>query len=182
MKTRRFLPIALLLSALLLTSSCAPSLCRDLREGVDESVLLPLVIENPQAYEGRHVLWGGTILGTDPQRSGTVIEILEKPLGNGCEPTDGDATGGRFLAVSNRFLDPAVYSQGREITVVGTIDGIEFRTIGEYEYPHPVVSMTNHVLWPLKEVGYREYYYPGTYPYYPYYPFYDPFYRPLWVP
>ncbi len=183
MKTRSSLPIALLLSTLLLSASCAPSLCRDLRQDVDESVLLPMVIANPQAYEGRRVLWGGTILDTDPRRSGTVIEVLERPLGSDCEPTDGDATGGRFLAVSDNFLDPAVYTQGREITVVGTIDGIEFRTIGEYEYPYPVVSMNNHVLWPFRDRGYREYYYyPGTYPYYPYYPFYDPFYRPLWVP
>ena len=183
MKNKRFLPTALLFSTLLLAASCAPSLCRDLREGVDESVLLPLVIENPQTYEGRRVLWGGIILDTDPRRSGTVIEILERPLGRSCEPTDGDATGGRFMAVSNRFLDPTVYSQGRKITVVGTIDGIEFRTIGEYEYAYPVVSMTNHVLWPHRERGKRDYYnYPGPYPYYPYYPFYDPFYRPLWVP
>ncbi|HPX19449.1 Outer membrane protein slp [anaerobic digester metagenome] len=179
MKTQRFLLIALLLSTLLLISSCASSLCRDLRKGVDESVLLPLVIENPQAYEGRRVLWGGTILETNPQREGTVIELLERPLGSGCEPRDGDATGGRFLAVSDRFLDPAIYTRGRKVTVVGTIDGVEFMTIGEYEYPYPVVSMTNHVLWPHR--GYREYYsYPGNYPYYTYYPFYDPFYRPLW--
>ncbi|MCK9263902.1 MAG: Slp family lipoprotein [Deltaproteobacteria bacterium] len=183
MKTRRFLAIALLFSTLLLTSSCASSLCRDLREGVDESVMLPLVIGNPQAYEGCRVLWGGTILDTNPQREGTMIEILERPLGSGCEPMEGDATGGRFLAVSERFLDPAVYSRGRKVTVVGMINGIEFRTIGEYEYPYPVVSMTNHVLWPHRERGYREYYsYPATYPYYPYYPFYDPFYRPLWGP
>ena len=62
MKTQRFLLIALLLSTLLLISSCASSLCRDLRKGVDESVLLPLVIENPRpmravACSGEALFW-----------------------------------------------------------------------------------------------------------------------------
>lgn len=180
MNTQRYLLSALLLMALLLTASCAPSVCKELSQGVDESILLPMVIKNPQGYEGRRVLWAGMIVSTMPREDGgTTIEIIEKPRADNCRPENGDATGGRFLAVHERFLDPAVYSQGREITVVGAITGTEVRTIGEYKYTYPVVSMTNHILWPVKK---RIYDYPRTYPYYPYYPFYDPFYRYPWRP
>jgi outer membrane lipoprotein len=181
MKIQRYLLAALLPAALLMAASCAPSLCTELRRGVDDSVLLPMVIQDPRIYEGRRVLWAGVIVKTTPRQGETVIEILEKPRGGDCRPENGDATGGRFLAVHQRFLDPAIYARGREITVVGTITGTQVRTIGELEYSYPVLSLTNHILWPYKKRSF-DYFYPRAYPAYPYYPFYDPFYRPLWNP
>jgi outer membrane lipoprotein len=178
MKARRYLLAALGIAALFLAASCASTGCGGLEQGADESVLVPMVAANPQAYEGARVLWAGVILSTTPHPEGTTVEILEKPRGGSCRPESGDATSGRFLAEYDRFLDPAVYCHGRELTVAGLITGTEVRTIGEYEYTYPVLAMTNHVLWPpRKKTDVSPY--PRFYPYYPYYPYYDPFYRPL---
>ena len=179
MNMRKYLPAGLIPAVLFLASSCAPSLCTELRQGVPESELLPMVIQNPQSYEGKRVMWTGLILNTTPRRSGTAIEILEKPRTKDCRPESGDMTGGRFIALHQRFLDPAIYSRGREITAIGTISGTEAGPIGDYRYTYPVVSMTNHILWPMTKKSYD--YWPRTY-YSPYYPFYDPFYHPLWRP
>lgn len=179
MEARRLLLAALGVAALFVTASCASTGCGVLDQGADESILVPMVAANPQAFEGARVLWAGVILNTTPHPEGTTIEILEKPRGGNCRPEPGDTTTGRFLAEYDRFLDPAVYCQGREITIVGLVTGTEVRTIGEYEYTYPVIAMTNHILWPPRKKTY-DYPYPRFYPYHPFnYPYYDPFYRPL---
>ncbi len=41
---------------------------------------------------------------------------------------------GRFVIKSAEFLDPMIYAKGREITVVGTLDGGIERTIGKKSF------------------------------------------------
>ncbi|MDN3516953.1 Slp family lipoprotein [Aquisalimonas lutea] len=96
----------------------------------------------------RRVLWGGTILATVPQEETTQVEILAYPLDRGERPlTDRDSRG-RFLAVTDGFLEPADYAEGREVTVVGTLDQTQTATIGEAEYHYPVVDTETIHLWP----------------------------------
>ena len=83
------------------------------------------------------------------------------------------------MCIRDRFSQVEVTVDREEITVIGTISGTEAGPIGDYRYTYPVVSMTNHILWPMTKKSYD--YWPRTY-YSPYYPFYDPFYHPLWRP
>ncbi len=112
---------------------------------------------------------GGDILATRPKPGETEVEILSKPLSSDDRPQRGDVSNGRVLVRSAQFLDPAVYAEGRRLTVIGTVTGEEERKIGELPYRYPVLTSTALHLWP-REVpdtvyGPSWFYGPWFYPY-----------------
>jgi outer membrane lipoprotein len=78
---------------------------------------------------------------------------------------------GRYLVVVDRFLDPAIYRSGRDITVAGEVRGSEVHRLGEIDYRYPVIAASELYLWkkPL---------FPQAYPYL--YPYGYPAYRRWW--
>jgi len=58
---------------------------------------------------------------------------------------------GRFLVEVESFLDPAIYSAGRQITVAGVATGKEMRKLGQINYTYPVLTSKELYLWPLSE-------------------------------
>jgi outer membrane lipoprotein len=166
MKRQRYLLAAVFVAISVIGSGCAAPISKGVLKGVDESVTLDKVRVDPKAYEGRLVLWTGVILSTQPHEKNTMIEILERPADNQKRPKNVDASRGRFIARGNGFFDPAVFCQGRDITVVGRIAGTESSLIGDYNYTYPVVAIEEYYLWaPQVESSYSPY---------PPYPFYDP--------
>src|SRR5512139_2557871 len=67
---------------------------------------------------GQRVRWGGVIVATTPRKQETCLEILQRPLDAQARPRYTDESDGRFLACAPGFYDPAVYANGREITIV----------------------------------------------------------------
>ncbi len=143
-------------------------------QGEFSDVTPEMVQSSGSPQTGVEVRWGGIIAEVVPGKEDTCLTILSRPLDSSGRPEEGDQTMGRFIACSKGFVDPAVYAQKREVTVVGTLEGTETRNIGEYAYRYPKVALNSIYLWPKRE-KYRPAYLP---PYYPYYPYYDPFYRP----
>jgi outer membrane lipoprotein len=135
----KFSAIAILLAML---SGCA-------------SIPAPLAGDYPefqpeQATErsvGARVRWGGQIIETRPEQDETCVEILAKELAGDYRPRAGDLSFGRFLACRDGFHDPAVFTEGRGITVVGSIDGFTEDTIGEFVYRYPRVDAETLYLW-----------------------------------
>lgn len=166
MKRQRYLLVATLIAIALLASGCAAPISKGMLKEADESITLDKVRANPKAFEGKSVVWAGVILSTRPHEKGTVIEVLESPADYQKRPKNTDASRGRFLVKANRFLDPAVFCHGRDITVVGRITGTEAALIGDYAYTYPVLALEEYYLW-APEVE-------TPYPPYPRYPFYDP--------
>lgn len=82
-----------------------------------------------------------------------------------------DKSEGRYLVVVDRFLDPAIYRSGRDITVAGEVRGSEVRRLGEIDYRYPVIAASELYLWkkPL---------FPQAYPYLYHYGY--PAYRRWW--
>ena len=115
---------------------------------------------------GAPVRWGGEILTVEPKPDVTCFQILARDLYASARPRTGDTSNGRFLACRQGFYDPAVFTEGREVTVVGVVAGSEVRRIGEYDYPLPRVDANVVYLWPERN-------YDNYYPYY-----HDPFYYP----
>lgn len=113
---------------------------------------------------GQAVRWGGTIIAAEPESDRTCVEILSKPLDDIMRPVDQDQSTGRFVACKNRFLDPEVFAQGRELTIIGELQRLDTRQIGEFDYRYPVVEADILYLWPER----RDVYYPhyAAYPYY----------------
>jgi len=166
----------LLLSFLLLVG-CAHVISKDLRQKVDPSLTFTQVLQNPNAYQGRAVLWGGEIIETLNQKDGTTfIEVFQRPLGWRGEPRETLASEGRFLVLAEKYLDPYLFRRGRKITVAGEIKGEKIKPIGDMDYRHPFLLSREIYLW--KE----HYYYPVPYYYdfwwgYPYWWRFDLYYH-----
>jgi outer membrane lipoprotein len=147
-----------------------------------------ITVEQAQQRDltGQRVLWGGTIVTVTPSQNDTCFEIVSRPLDREARPRWTDQTSGRFLGCAQGFYDPAVYSMGREVTVVGTLHPSVVRKIGEHDYRYPQVSVEQLYLWPERvprEIYYAPwpdtFWYPGWGPYGPYGPW---LYGPYWSP
>jgi len=136
-------------------------------------------VEEAQARDltGQRVRWGGSIVATDPGKDETCFELVGRPLDREARPRQTDQSDGRFLACAGGFFDPAVYAEGREISVVGTLQATTVRKIGEYEYRYPHVLAENVYLWPKRE-PLPAYYYNGPWAGPPWYSIWGPW--PYW--
>jgi outer membrane lipoprotein len=149
---------------LLLLSSCAYPISKELRQESKESPPFAVVLSNPTAYVGSTVIWGGSIIQTLNTREGTDILILETPLNYEEMPEGKRYSQGRFMAKTSKYLDPEIYKVGRRITVAGEIIGKETRPLSNTEYTYPVVMIEQIHLWR------KHWVYVQPYPYYWYGP------------
>ncbi len=166
---RKYLIGSLLFPLLL---SCSYPISRGIREEARKDVDFRTVLENPGAYKGSVVIWGGQIIQSLNHPDGTELIILEIPLDYSEHPERISNSQGRFIAKTKDFLDPAVYQAGRKVTVAGPIAGAETKTIGQVPYRYPVVSLLQIVLW--RETAYA---YPPDLAWWDIGP-YDPFFWP----
>jgi outer membrane lipoprotein len=160
---------ARLIALALLLAGCATAFPDDALRSVDRSITVTALRADPGAHVGRRVMVGGDILATRPRPGQTEIELLSRPLSRDDRPQRGDASDGRVLITTAEFLDPAVYADGRRLTVIGTVTGQEERPIGELPYRYPVIAAVSIRLWP-REVAVPFYgptwmYSPWPYPY-----------------
>ena len=119
---------------------------------------------------GTQVRWGGIILAARPEQDRTCFEILSRELGSSMRPRNADLTQGRFIACNRGFHDPEVFTKGREVTVIGQLQQIDLRKVGEYDYRYPVLAADFITMWPER-------------PDVIIYDYYDPFYNPwYWGP
>jgi outer membrane lipoprotein len=177
---RLALILVLLLSAL---AGCATSpFSKQIREAAKRQPSFTDISTRPEAYKGRPMLLGGTIIQTTNRPQGSEIEVLQRPLDSWDErPEDTDQSYGRFLIRCPQFLDSAVYAKDRDITVAGNVLGTETRPLDQTQYPYPIIGCTQIQLWPIRPpVAY--YGYPGPYGYGPWwgYPGYYPYWYPYW--
>ena len=162
------------LALAVLLGGCASAFPDDVMHTVDTHVSADDLRRDPAAFKGARVIVGGEILTTQPKPGQTEIELLARRLRDDDTPERSDRSPGRLLVRSPDFLDPAVYAQGRRITVIGTVTGDEERKVGELPYRYPVIAVERIRLWP-QEIDYGGYY-PYPWPGWPYGPYYDPYY------
>lgn len=142
-------------------AACTP-LSQDIRRQADGSVTFAEIQRNSEKYKGTTVIWGGVIIETTNLKESTSIRVMQTTLDFQMRPKELDRSEGRFIIIVDRFLDPDIFKNGREITVGGEIAGREIHPIGEILYYHPVVRAKELKLWEQRA------------PYPPYY--YDPWY------
>ncbi len=154
----RFL-ILLVLSLGITCSGCTPAISPEVKATADFTLTFKEVFENPDAYKGRIVLWGGDIIQAINQDDGTaLIEILQRSLGKNEEPIDIDPPEGRFLVLAEKRLDPTVFHKGREITVAGEIRGKTIKPLGKTSYQYPLISSEQLYLWKERNRWYLPFY------------------------
>jgi outer membrane lipoprotein len=175
-------------AALLILAGCASPLPVALQEAPPNSPHVAQVRQDPGQYVGSQVRWGGEIEAIENRSSETWLEIVHRPLGSSGRPADTDQSAGRFLARVQGFLDPAVYTQGRDVTLGGVLAQPVTRSIGQFPYVFPVVDVNAMYLWPPRVEPVYVYpndpwwdpWYPWPYYRYPNYPWYPHLGYPYW--
>jgi outer membrane lipoprotein len=174
---RTFFSGLILVGMLLWLQACAPVISPQLMQQVDKELTYHVLVADPEAFKGKTALLGGTIVNTIPKTGQTEIEVVQKELLSSGEPRLTDKSGGRFLVVVDRFLDPAIYKSERDLTVAGKVQGSVVRRIGEIDYRYPVIAALELHLWqPWPRRSAPIYPYGYSYPYwgwriYPGYPY-----------
>jgi outer membrane lipoprotein len=165
--------LVLMLCALVFQlNACTPVISHQIMEQVDRNLTYGTLTSRPDETKGKIALLGGTIVQTVPKPNQTEIEVVQKQLSSSGEPYLTDKSEGRFLVVIDRFLDPAIYRSGRDITVAGEVQESVIRRLGEIDYRYPVITGMELYLW-------KEPIHPRPYAYG--YPWVDPYpYRRWW--
>ena len=133
---------------ILLAAACTKGIAKQARSRVTNSGSFSELQEKPDHHAGEVVLLGGKIIETKVNPDYSEITVLQLPLGGGDRPRVGDQSKGRFLIRAKQLLDPAVYTEGTAVTVVGKLVGSEARKVGEFKYVYPVLEPIEIKLWP----------------------------------
>ncbi len=155
----------------LLLTACFP-FSSEWRSQISSTLTFSEIKRDPLSYKGQKVLLGGVILEAENKAEETILLVREAELDWTKRPKNLDQTAGRFMVKYKGFLDPAIYQSGREITIIGEVEGKEDRPLGEISYTYPVIRALEIKLWPKR----TEFIY-----FYPLYPWYGE--RPyFWCP
>ena len=112
---------------------------------------LTLILQHPQANQGKEVRLGGVIASIRNEQQRTRIEMVAMPLTADGRPILHAQSQGRFIAYINGFLEPIEYAKGRLLTVAGQFSGDQKGKIGKYSYTFPVVQVSGQQLWQVQQ-------------------------------
>ncbi|MBU4427106.1 MAG: Slp family lipoprotein [Desulfobacterales bacterium] len=179
--------IASLLLLLLIYSSltaCAPALSKQFREKALPPVSFNELLSDPNTHRGRNVILGGYILEVKNESDGSRLTILQAPLDFQNRPHSRDKSKGRFLARTDKFIDPEIYKKERKLTVGGIVAGVSAQPLGDRIYRYPVIEVEELYLWAeetRQDWPYDPYYDPywdhWGFPWYPYHRSIRPYHR-----
>ena len=144
----RFIGWLIALCLMATSSGCAPGIPGTMRSQATYHGTFSELQAAPDEFLGQVVLLGGEIIRT----RGSEITVLQLPLDGRGRPKVTDLSRGRYLVVSSQFLDPAIYSEGTFITVLGKVTGKVLRPIGEYDYAYPEVKAMEMTIWPKSDI------------------------------
>ena len=130
-------------------SGCAHVVSEELRKEASADISMSVLFKDPDSYIGEIVILGGNIVSSINTENETYIEMIEKPLNSRGRPEYTDISRGRFIIIYEGFLDTAIFSKGRYVTVAGEVMGKEIRPLDEIDYTYLVIkSRELHLLQP----------------------------------
>lgn len=159
-----------LVSLILFLNGCS-GLPAKMRGDSYSNVHLSVVKTKLAAYKDMSIRWGGTIVSVVNEKDSSQLQVLFYPIGRYGRPLVDRETEGRFAIGSHLFLDPAIYKEGTEVTVVGVLTGEMEQKVGNKILNLPLLVAEHIHIWPdYRRVDDRVYFYPPLYPhYYPYF-------------
>ncbi len=99
------------------------------------------------------VIWGGVIVSAVNLEDRTQFEVLDYPLDRHQRPDTSKASRGRFLMQSPEYLETENYAPGRQITVLGSLQGVVQGSVGQANYDYPTMTVTDIHLWNPDELA-----------------------------
>jgi len=110
----------------------------------------PLPNAVTEDHQDQRVRWGGLLVATPRVGdSENCMEIYALPLDEWYRPELRSPSAGRFLACHDGQLDPQEFLPGRDLTLVGTLDGFVEGQVGNDIHRFPVVDVGSAHVWPL---------------------------------
>lgn len=142
------LPLSIALMGILLVSGCAGGISSQARSQVTHKGPFSPIRQDPESYANAIVHTGGKVIDLVVKEGVSELTVLHLPLDWQGRPKDEDRSEGRYLLRTKQFLDPAVYKKDALLSQVGRVTGIETRTIGGFDYAHPIIEPIEMKLWP----------------------------------
>lgn len=134
-------------------AGCAPVISKSLIKASEPKVVFEQLRSAPTEHLGKTVVLGGTVISVRHEDTGTVVEILQRPLGWRLRPELNDETGGRFLARFGKVVPETSLERHRRITLAGTVMDQETRPLDQTTYTYPVIRVEEYHLWPVPPKG-----------------------------
>jgi len=131
---------------LLALSSCSLPISSELRREANRDLSFMGVADNPSAYVGNTVIWGGIIQQVRGTSDGTEIQIAQSPL-NRDESPDLESTGGEFIAITGEILNLNTLKKGERITIGGEIVGERTEDTKTVKFKYPIINIKELYLW-----------------------------------
>ena len=145
--------IFLILVIAFILSGCAHAVSKELREQADKELTEEMLFKDPEAYKGKTVILGGIIIKTRNSDKGTYIEVLQTPLDSRGRPRDSDYSYGRFIFFYEEYLDAAIFSKGKAVTIGGKVVGKTIRPLGDIDYTYPLIYAREvHIFGPKSTI------------------------------
>ena len=136
------------LIALLLISGCAhQGIKGESVRLVDKSITYSALKKNPDLYVGKYVYFGGAIAHVRNTSEGSELEVVEMKLDSSGKPENNVNSEGRYLARSEKFLDPFIFYAGQFVSLVGEVKGQKTAPLNNMEYRYPVIAIHELHLW-----------------------------------
>ncbi|MBL1276014.1 MAG: Slp family lipoprotein [Ectothiorhodospiraceae bacterium] len=153
---------------------------------------LTSVQSDAAAHRDKRVRWGGRVISVENRADKTWLEIVAHPLHErDARPGLSAQSTGRFLAVVDGFLEPLQFGASgqvgqasgtslREVTIVGKVQSLKTRQVGDFSYAYPVIKAEVMHIWPARYFRGRQYSTFDGYdpfwggPLFPYYPAFHP--------
>jgi outer membrane lipoprotein len=139
--------------ALISLAGCATVISDQSLRLVDRGVSFAELRQDPQRHIGRYLLLGGVIVSVRNTSEGGELEVAQLKTDERGEITDTGSSGGRFIAASSTFIDPALYKPGNLVTLVGEVRAKRTKPLGDLEYTYPVLAIREIHLWRPGEVS-----------------------------
>ncbi|ACM18724.1 outer membrane lipoprotein, Slp family [Geotalea daltonii FRC-32] len=141
----------LLVLMMMSLSGCAGVFSDETLNRVEWDVPFSVLRVQPEQYEGRQFLLGGAIVAVRNGRHGGELEVAQLSTDDNGHIKDNPTSGGRFLARSGDFLDPAIFRRGMLVSLVGPVTGKEVRELAGRDYAYPVLEIREIHLWRPEE-------------------------------
>lgn len=127
-------------------AGCTLPISANLREEANRKLTFAQVADNPAAYVGNTVIWGGIIQKVRRTSDGTEIQIVQASLKLDESPNP-DTTASEFIAITGETLEPNILKRGKRITVGGDIIGERIEDTKTVKFRYPVVLIKEFYLW-----------------------------------
>ncbi len=164
--------LLILLASTLAVGGCAHVLSDEARLKIDPLADYHQVRKDPEDHTGKVLMLGGRLVETEVSREGTTLEVVYYTIDRWGRP-QGEGSAGRFLALTDQFLDVDTFKAGRLVTMTAAVEGERTLPLKGKDYPYPVFRIDEIHLWRPPDPPYRYPYYYHPYPH----SYYDPYWR-----